>query len=99
MTPKTVRQPGTEEKARLCPLYKVILHNDDITSADFVIQVLCKVFRKDFGTAFDIMLAAHEGGCALVEVVPLERGEFHIEQATSLARARHYPLTFTMEAA
>ncbi len=96
-----VAEPGavttTVVKPRLTPLYRVLIHNDPVTSMDFVVHVLVSVFSKDFVEAMQIMLAAHEGGVALVAVLPLEQAELRVDQAHALARARKYPLTLTFE--
>jgi ATP-dependent Clp protease adaptor protein ClpS len=89
----------TREIVELCPRHKVLVHNDDKTHADFVVMVLMRVFRKDADEAIEIMSEAHHHEVALVEVVPLERAEFHVDQAHSLARTAKFPLTFSIEQA
>ena len=42
--------------------YRVLLHNDDYTSMDFVINILCGVFHKPLEEATAIMLAVHRQG-------------------------------------
>ena len=95
--PATVEETGAEEQ--LAPLYKVLIHNDDITPFDFVIRVLREIFKLGFVRAFAITLEAHNRGVALVVVEPREHAEFHVEQAHSLARGRNYPLNFSIEPA
>jgi len=94
-----VAEPEADTTARPAPLYKVLLDNDDVTPMDFVCHVLARVFGKTFEEAFAVMMEAHTKGIALVEVVPLEVAEHHVDQARSLARARKYPLRFDIEAA
>lgn len=89
--------PVTREDTKLAPLHRVLLHNDDVTPMDFVVRVLVDVFKLEIPKAFEIMLEAHHGGVALVVVEPLERAEFHVDQARSLARPRRYPLSFSIE--
>ncbi|MCW8133302.1 MAG: ATP-dependent Clp protease adaptor ClpS [Planctomycetota bacterium] len=91
--------PALDERAetRLTPKYRVMIHNDDVTPMDFVVETLCGVFRKSFEEAATIMLEAHHGQVALVSVLPLEEAEFRVDRAHSLARARKFPLTFTLE--
>jgi ATP-dependent Clp protease adaptor protein ClpS len=94
--PKT--EAGTE--ARLAPRYRVLIHNDDKTTMDFVVYVLRTVFtRLTEEDAIAVMLEAHHTGAALVCVETLEQAEFHIDQAHSLARGAKFPLTFTCEPA
>ncbi len=76
---------------------RVIVHNDDHTSMEFVIQVLRNIFELSLGDAERVMLTAHFTGLALVGVYPLEEAKYKVGQAHALARAEGYPLTFTIE--
>ena len=91
--------PKEDVETRLAPLWRVLIHNDDITPFDFVMGVLIQIFKLSTIRAFQVTLEAHRGGVALVVVEAREHAEFHIEQAHSLARGRKFPLTFTMEPA
>ncbi|MGD0090714.1 MAG: ATP-dependent Clp protease adaptor ClpS [Planctomycetota bacterium] len=86
-----------KEEVRLAPLYRILVHNDDVTPMDFVIRMLLEVFRKNEADAVEIMLKAHTSGVALVAVLPLEEAEFRVDQAHAQARTAKYPLTFTYE--
>lgn len=96
---QTVLKPDVDSvpETRLAPLYRVLIHNDDITPMDFVVRVLGDIFRLDLIRSTQVMLVAHFKGVAHVVTEPLERAEFHVDQARSLSRARQYPLTFTIE--
>lgn len=85
-------------RTRPCPLYKVFVHNDPVTSFEFVIKVLRGVFSLAQKDAERVTRAAHERGIAFVCALSLEQAEFRVQQAHSLARTRGYPLTFTYEA-
>ena len=87
----------TDREVRLAPLYRVLIHNDDVTPMDFVVQVLQEIFHKDPHSAVKIMLEAHYGGVGLVAVLPLEEAELRVDQAHSKARTGKYPLTFSFE--
>lgn len=95
--PIGVLEPDLDKRTRLSPMYRVLIHNDPITTMDFVVRVLREIFEKDLPASIAIMMEAHKSGVALVEIVPLERAEFLVDQAHSLARAAKYPLTFTYE--
>jgi ATP-dependent Clp protease adaptor protein ClpS len=97
MGTQTVTEPVTESETKLSPLYRVLIHNDDVTPMDFVIRVLAEVFHLDFSRSYGVMMEAHTKGVAHVVTEPLEQAEFHVEQTRSLSRARHYPLTFSIE--
>jgi ATP-dependent Clp protease adapter protein ClpS len=64
---------------------------------DFVVRVLGEIFHLNWASSTQVMLVAHFKGVAHVVTEPLERAEFHVDQAKSLSRARKFPLTFTIE--
>lgn len=79
------------------PLYKVLLHNDDYTTMDFVVYVLMNVFHRSENDAINIMLAVHHQGVGVAGVYTREIAETKINQVHNLARAQEYPLLCTME--
>lgn len=87
----------TSEKTSSYPMYKVLLHNDDKTSMQFVVDILRRFFNKEYIAALKIMLEVHEKGCALAGVYMKEHAEFRIDQTVSMARARGFPLSLSME--
>ena len=98
MAPQTVIEPTTDEKTKLIPMVRVLIHNDDVTPMGFVLYILGEVFKLDASRAHPIMMEAHETGVALVVVVePFERAELHVEQSRSLSRPRGFPLTLSIE--
>ena len=94
-----VAEPEVEAEPRHAPRYKVLLHNDDLTPMPFVVDILQRTFKQSYNDSVKITLEAHGSGIALVEVVPLELAELHVDQARSLARGRGYPLSFSIEPA
>jgi ATP-dependent Clp protease adaptor protein ClpS len=96
-----VMRPETENTThvtpRLTPMYRILLHNDDVTPMDFVVYVLMNVFKKSVQDAADLMITAHNSGLVLVDVMPLEQAELRVDQAHSLARAQKFPLTLSYE--
>lgn len=98
---ETTFEPDVEirDSTRLAPRWKVILHNDDVTTFDFVIDLLITLFRKPHLEAVRLTYEVHESGSALVVVTSFERAELYLEQVRSLARPRGFPLVATMEPA
>ncbi len=92
---KTV--PETRPETRRVPMYRVLIHNDDVTPMDFVVDILVKIFSLGGWRAARVMWEAHRTGVAHVATEPLERAEFHVDQARSLSRGRGWPLTFSIE--
>jgi ATP-dependent Clp protease adaptor protein ClpS len=97
--PTPVVLPHTQAQPRVAPRYKVLIHNDDATPMDFVVEVLQQIFERSFQVAVEIMYEAHNAGVALVVVLGFEQAEFKVDRAHSLARTAKYPLTFSIEAA
>jgi ATP-dependent Clp protease adaptor protein ClpS len=89
----------TEGKTRLerPPLYKVLLHNDDFTTMEFVVFILQTVFNHGEGAALQIMLNVHRQGIGLAGIYTYEVAEMKIDKVTSLAQANEFPLLCTME--
>ena len=79
------------------PMYKVLLHNDDYTSMEFVIAILIGVFHKTAPEATRIMLDVHEQGIGVAGVYSREICETKIEKVHGLARQREFPLRCSME--
>ena len=78
-------------------MWKVIVHNDDVTPYDFVIIVLIRFFSLDPQDAERITWTAHNRGAALVRVLPKSEAERRVGQAHFAAGLEGYPLTFTIE--
>ena len=86
-----------DEQTALEPLYRVIIHNDDVTTMDFVVAILERIFFLDTLQAFDIMYAAHLSGAAYVQTLPKTEAQSRIGKAHFAAGLEGYPLRFTME--
>jgi ATP-dependent Clp protease adaptor protein ClpS len=87
----------TREKLKKPPLYKVLIHNDDFTTMEFVVVVLRDIFNRPEGEAFRIMLQVHMEGVGVAGVYTYEIAQMKAEKATSLARENEFPLLFTIE--
>lgn len=76
---------------------RVILHNDDYTTMDFVVEILCTVFHKKEDEAVRIMLAVHEQGRGNCGVYPAEVAETKVAVVHGRARAAGFPLRCSLE--
>jgi len=90
---------GVEEELEEPPMYKVLLHNDDYTTMDFVVEILKTVFHKSEEEATRIMLHVHYNGIGVCGVYPAEIAETKVEIVHSLARQHGFPLRCSMEEA
>lgn len=77
--------------------FKVLLHNDDYTSMDFVVEVLMNVFSKTEAEAFAIMMSVHEKGIGLCGIYTAEVAETKVQIVHQMAKARSFPLRCSME--
>jgi len=80
------------------PLYRVIIHNDDVTPMDFVVNVLNNIFMLLPPDAVQVMYTAHYRGKAVVKILPKSEAEKRINKAHFAAGLEGYPLHFSMEA-
>jgi ATP-dependent Clp protease adaptor protein ClpS len=85
------------EKVEEPPLFKVLLHNDDYTTMEFVVWVLESVFNMPEEQAMQVMLNVHLRGIGVAGIYTYEVAETKVEQTTAMAREQEYPLLVTME--
>lgn len=88
-----------EEELEEPPMYKVLLHNDDYTTMEFVVEILQRVFNKSPGEATHIMLMVHRNGIGVCGIYTAELAETKVELVHHLARKNGFPLQCTMEEA
>ena len=86
-----------EERVDQPPLFKVVLHNDDYTTMEFVVWVLESIFNMTGEQAVQVMLNVHLRGNGTAGVYTYEIAEMKVEKTTALAREHEYPLLVTME--
>lgn len=79
-------------------MYKVIMHNDDFTTMDFVVMVLKTVFYKDDATAKQLMLTVHKKGKAQIGLYTYDMAVSKCQKAMAMARKEGFPFKVTWEA-
>lgn len=89
----------TRGKVAHPPLFKVLMHNDDYTTMEFVVRVLETVFRKSSAEANRIMLNIHYKGVGVCGVFPHEIAETKVMKVHALAKEEGHPLKCSMEEA
>ena len=89
----------SEEKTEEPPLFKVLLHNDDYTTMDFVVHVLESIFNMPEDQAIQVMLNVHVKGIGIAGVYTYEVAEMKVARTTAVAREQEFPLLCTMEKA
>ena len=78
-------------------MFKVLLHNDDYTSMDFVVDILTRIFHKTQAQAEQIMLQIHEKDKAICGVYSFEIAQTKAEQVKQRAKQNEFPLLATIE--
>lgn len=87
----------SRRKVQEPPMYKVLLHNDDYTTMEFVVEILVVIFKKAQGDAVQIMLNVHQDGVGICGVYPFETAETKVESVHLLASENGFPLKCSME--
>ena len=77
--------------------YKVVFHNDDFTTMEFVTDVLRRVFNKPADEAVTLMMRVHREGQAVVGIYSYDVAMTKASQATAMARNEGFPLKITCE--
>jgi ATP-dependent Clp protease adaptor protein ClpS len=94
---KTKAGISTRTKNDNPPMYKVILHNDDYTSMEFVVEILMNVFGKSLEKATQMMLNIHNRGKEICGIYPRQIAETKVETVHHLAGNKGFPLKSTLE--
>jgi ATP-dependent Clp protease adaptor protein ClpS len=89
----------SEEKTDEPSLFKVLLHNDDYTTMEFVVWVLESVFNMPEDQAIQVMLNVHLRGVGVAGIYSFEVAEMKVEKTIALAREQEFPLLATTEPA
>ena len=86
-----------EQKLERPRMWRVLLHNDDYTTQEFVVWVLETVFRKPRAEAFTIMMAVHRSGLGVAGVYTHDVAETKLKTTRQMAEEQEFPLLVTME--
>ena len=97
------RQTGilerTERREKVPDLYRVLLHNDDYTTMEFVVDVLEEIFNRSPAEAHAIMMKVHVEGIGIAGTYPHEIAETKVDKVHHAARAAGFPLRASVEGA
>ncbi|MEZ4592437.1 MAG: ATP-dependent Clp protease adaptor ClpS [Chloroflexota bacterium] len=81
------------------PRWKVIAHDDPVTTMEFVVRIMVQVFKKPLIFAEAIMWQVHNEGMSVVDTLPKSEAERRVKIATLAARLEGFPFRFTLEPA
>ncbi len=90
---ETEERPKVEKARR----FRVLFHNDDYTTMEFVIRVLMKFFHRTETEATQIMLSVHHKGQGVAGVYPRDVAETKVAQVMGYAKENGMPLLVTAE--
>jgi ATP-dependent Clp protease adaptor protein ClpS len=93
----TLTETRHEQKLEHPRMWRVLLHNDDYTTQDFVVWVLESIFHKPRGEAFSIMMSVHRSGLGVAGVYTYDVAETKVRTTKKMAEEHEFPLLVTME--
>jgi ATP-dependent Clp protease adaptor protein ClpS len=92
-----VTDPRADQEVQRPRMWRVLLHNDDYTTQDFVVWVLETVFHKPRAEAFAVMLSVHQSGLGVAGIYTHDVAETKLKATRDLAEQHEFPLLVTME--
>lgn len=92
-----VTRTRTEKKLERPKLYRVLLHNDDYTTREFVVWILEVVFHRSEVESVQIMLHVHNNGVGVAGVYPFDVAQAKVEKVLELSEQNEFPLLSTLE--
>jgi len=93
----TLEETRSDQKLERPRMWRVLLHNDDYTTQDFVVWVLETIFRKPRAEAFAIMMSVHRSGLGVAGVFTHDVAETKVRTTLRAAEEQEFPLLVTME--
>jgi ATP-dependent Clp protease adaptor protein ClpS len=97
MGEKTITKEKIKVEVRKPSLYKVIMHNDDYTTMEFVVEVLRNIFNKGATEATKIMLDVHKKGAGVAGIYPYDIALTKVNQAHVEAAENGFPLKLSLK--
>lgn len=79
--------------------YKVVMHNDDFTTMEFVVNILMTIFKKDINSSNKIMMDVHKLGKGIVGIYPYDIATTKVAMALGMAKEEGFPFNITIEEA
>ena len=93
----TLTETRSEQTLERPRMWRVLLHNDDYTTQDFVVWVLETIFQKARAEAVEIMMSVHRSGMGVAGVYTHDVAETKLKNTRQLAEQNEFPLLVTME--
>jgi ATP-dependent Clp protease adaptor protein ClpS len=93
----TLAESRSDQKIERPRMWRVLLHNDDYTTQEFVVWVLETVFRKPRAEAVAVMMRVHHSGIGVAGVYTHDVAETKLRKTRQMAEEQEFPLLVTME--
>ena len=87
----------SDQKLERPRMWRVLLHNDDYTTQEFVVWVLETVFRKPRGEAVEVMMRVHQSGIGVAGIYTHDVAATKLKKTRQMAEEQEFPLLVTME--
>lgn len=97
MSEKTIIKEEDKIDIKKPKLYKVLMHNDDYTTMEFVIEVLTKIFNRSVIEATKIMFDVHKKGIGIAGIYTYDIAKTKLNQAMDMAKESGFPFKLSME--
>ena len=88
---------GTKDETKEPSMYRVLLHNDDYTTMDFVVEILMTVFNQSMEESVLVMMSVHRQGIGICGLYTFEVAETKMNSVHKLAREKGFPLRCSIE--
>ena len=97
MSEKTIIKEQIEVKVKKPRRYMVLMHNDDYTTMEFVVEILISFFNKTAAEATKVMLDVHKKGAGIAGIYPYDIAATKINQVHNKARENGFPLKLSLK--
>jgi len=94
---RELTETRSDQKLERPRMWRVLLHNDDYTTQEFVVWVLESVFRKPLAEAVAIMMSVHRSGMGVAGIYTHDVAETKLKTTRQMAEDQEFPLLVTME--
>jgi ATP-dependent Clp protease adaptor protein ClpS len=95
--PDLAQEQAADTEAEQAKRWKIIAHDDNITTMEFVVRIMVQIFKKPLILAEAIMWQVHNEGLSDIDVLPKPEAEYRVRKATAAARLEGFPFRFTLE--
>ncbi|PLX80992.1 MAG: ATP-dependent Clp protease adaptor ClpS [Desulfuromonas sp.] len=87
----------SRKQTALPPMFRILMHNDDYTTMEFVVSVLESIFHLPPTEANQIMLNIHMKGVGVCGTYPFDIAETKVHRVHAQARKEGFPLKCSLE--